>query len=147
MQDELNRFFRILRIKWKFYDQPDKRTELEKAFYQKSSWEPPKACKEIEDMINKIQELFDRWAPPRHIKDNLTKEERKFLKDLKEDDEIIYKWEDKGPSFTKMNTNQYIEAGEKELQNPRFYKSVDEDPCDAVKEKCNKLVNAMFTRK
>ena len=66
---------------------------------------------------------------------------------MKEDDEIIYKWEDKGPSFTKMNTNQYIEAGEKELQNPRFYKSVDEDPCDAVKEKCNKLVNAMFTRK
>ena len=62
---------------------------------------------------------------------------------MKEDDDIIYKWEDKGPSFTKMKMNQYVEAGEIELKN----KSVDEDPCNTVKEKCNRLVNSMFNRK
>ena len=147
MQNELNRFYRILRIKWTFYDQPDKRTELEKAFYEKSSWEPPKACKEIENLIAKVQESFDKWTPPRFIKDNLSKGERKFLQNLKEKDDITYKWEDKGPSFTKMNVKQYIEAGENELENTKFYKSIDEDPSDVVKEKCNLLVNEMFTRK
>ena len=51
MQAELNRFFRMLRIKWLFDDKPDSRTELEKEFYENSSWEPPKAGKEIEEFI------------------------------------------------------------------------------------------------
>ena len=68
MQSELNRFYRILRIKWVFLDKPDKRTELEKAFYEKSTWEPPKACKEIENLIEKLQNMFDKWTPPQFIK-------------------------------------------------------------------------------
>ena len=80
-------------------------------------------------------------------KDNLSKDERQLLHNLKEKDGIIYKWEDKGPSFTKMNDSQYIEAGEKELANPRFYKTVDINPNDNVKQKCNLLINDMFTRK
>ena len=124
----------MVRIKWFFYDQEDKRTDMEKTFYPKSSWEPPKACKEIENLISTIQDRFDRWRPPRHIKDNLTKEERKFLQKIENEDDILYKWEDKGPSFTKMNTDQYIEAGEKELENDKFYKSIEENPSDNVKE-------------
>ena len=119
MQQELHRFYRILRIKWYFLDQHDKRSELEKRFYQKSSWEPPKACAEIENMISRLQEKFDRWKPPRWIKDNLRKEERQFMKSMKENKDIIYMWEDKGPSFTKMTRNQYITAGEKELGNDK----------------------------
>jgi hypothetical protein len=116
-------------------------------FYEKSSWEPPKACKEVETMIDKIQEKFDKWTPPRFTKDNLTRSERKYLQNLKEKEDITYRWEDKGPSFTKMNVSQYIEAGEKELENPRFYKGVNENPSEVVKEQCNSLINEMFTRK
>jgi hypothetical protein len=35
MQRELHRFYRILRIKWFFDDQPNKQSELEKVFYPK----------------------------------------------------------------------------------------------------------------
>ena len=80
---------------------------MEKVFYQKSSWEPPKACKEIETLIEKIQEKFDKWTPPKHIRDNITNEERKFLQKIKNEDDIIYKWEDKGPSFTKHLLNMF----------------------------------------
>ena len=66
---------------------------------------------------------------------------------MNEKEDIVYKWEDKGPSFTKMNVTQYFEAGDKELDNLKFYKSIDENPSDDVKEKCNLLVNDMFTRK
>ena len=70
-QNELNSFFRTLRLEWLFQDQPDKRSDLEKNFYHKSNWEPPAACSEIENMINRIQEAFDKWSPPRHVRDNL----------------------------------------------------------------------------
>ena len=33
MQRELNRFYRILRVKWEFNEKPDTRTELERKFY------------------------------------------------------------------------------------------------------------------
>ena len=100
------------------------RTELETKFYSKSSWSPPKAGVEVEQFIKHVQTKFDRWKPAQWIADNLSKREREFLKKIKSDDEIIYMWEDKGPSFTKMRINQYISAGEKELQNPRFYEEV-----------------------
>ena len=103
MQRELLKFYRNLRLSWVFKDETDKRTDLEKKFYLKSAWEPPKACKEIESMISFIQRKFDKWTPPRWTKDNLSKEERLFLKSLSENEDIKYMWEDKGPSFTQRN--------------------------------------------
>ena len=76
-------FFRILRIKWHFSDQDDERSSLEKKFYLKSEWMPPKACGELERFISQVQQNFDKWRPPKWIKDNLTAEERIFLKDMK----------------------------------------------------------------
>ena len=99
---------------------------MEKVFYEKSSWKPLRAWKEIEDLIKNLQDKFDEWTRPKYIKDNLSREERKFIKNLKENDDIIYKWEDKGPSFVKMTKEQYVDSGEKELQKPNFYKQVQE---------------------
>ena len=147
MQSELNRFFRMIRINWHFDGQDDSRTNLEKEFYQKSSWEPPKACKEIENFIEKFQENFDKWTPPKYIKDNISREERKILKNIQNENDIVYKWEDKGPSFTKMSAAQYIEAGEEELKNETVYKICDEDLSDEVKQKCDAIVNGMLMRK
>ena len=90
MQNELNGFFRTLRIKWIFYEKPDMRSELETKFYTKSTWNPPKAGVEIEQFIKHIQTRFDRWKPPQWIKDNLSKEERNFLKNIKSNSEIVY---------------------------------------------------------
>ena len=63
---------------------------------------------------------------------------------MKTNDDMIYKWEDKGPSFTKMTKMQYIRAGEKELENPNFYINVDDDQSDSVKKKSDELVQKMF---
>ena len=147
MQSELNRFYRMLRISWQFDGQEDTRSNLEKEFYHKSTWEPPKACKEIENFIDKIQDNFDKWTPPKYIKDNLTKKERSILKNIQTENDIVYKWEDKGPSFTKMQKDQYLIAGEKELDNELVYKKFDVDLSNEVKEKCDAMVNGMLIRK
>ena len=39
------------------------------------------------------------------MEDNLSKNERKVLKEIKQKKDIIYMWEDKGLSFTKMTRN------------------------------------------
>ena len=72
-----------------------------------------------------MQEKFDKWKPPRYIRDNLSKAERKALVKIQNENNITYKWEDKGPSFTKMKTAQYLQAGEDELENEKFYKRTD----------------------
>ena len=81
---------------------------------------------------------------PRRIKDNLSKTERNLLKSIEKDDNIVYMWEDKGASFTKMKKSQYISAGEKELQKPQFYQEVDVDPSTETKTKQDNLVRRMF---
>ena len=119
---------------------------MEKIFYQKSSWEPPKACVEIENFIKSLQSKFDNWKPNRWIKDNLSREERKFFKELKDKDDIVYLWEDKGSSFTKMTKQQYDTAGENELNNNDFYQEVFADPSDETKRQNDILVQSMVRK-
>ena len=93
-----------------------------------------------------MQEKFDKWKPPRFIKDNLSKDERNFIKQLKQNNDVIYKWEDKGPSFVKMKSEQYTKAGEKELEKPNFYKGVENDLSEEIKQKSDAIVQDMFVR-
>ena len=79
---------------------------MEKEFYHRSDWNPPKACKEVGNLISRLQENFDKWKPPKFVKDNLSQDERTFLKDTQTNDNIIYMLEDKGPSFVKMAKRQ-----------------------------------------
>ena len=57
---------------------------------------------------------------------------------------MVYMVEDKGPSFTKMTTKQYIDSGEKELENEKFYEVVDDDKSEYLKGKSDKLIEDMW---
>ena len=94
-------------------------------------------------MISRIQENFDKWNPPRFPKDNLTKSERTFMKEAIRNENIIYMWEDKGPSFVKMTKEQYIQAGENELKNENFYVEIMDDVSKEIKVKNDILVDAI----
>ena len=56
-------------------------------------------------------------------------------------------WEDKGPSFTKLTVDQYLEAGEKELNNTEFYEVRDDDPTGDIRKQCIDLIVNMQRRK
>ena len=55
-----------------------------------------------------------------------------------------YMVEDKGPSFTKMSINQYIESGKKELKNDKFDKVIDDDKSEHLKGMSDKLIEDMW---
>ena len=110
----------------------------------KSDWNPPKAGKEIEKFISRLQEKFDKWKPKRFVSDNLSKSEREFLKTVRSNQNIVYMWEDKGPSFVKMTKEQYLQAGEVELGNRRFYQEIHNDASKEIKEKNDVIVDSMI---
>ena len=83
MQKELNRFFRLIRIKWAFREKTDSRSEIEKKFYEKSNWDPPSASKELENFISNIQTKFDKWTPPKVHKRQYYKGGEKFYDTFK----------------------------------------------------------------
>ena len=41
---------------------------------------------------------------------------------------------DKGSSFTKMTKDQYLKSGEKDLQNEKFYRGIENDQSTDLKE-------------
>ena len=59
--------------------------------------------------------------------------------------DIVYMWEDKGASFTKMSKEQYISLGEKELDS-EVYTVMAEDPSVEMKSVNDKLVSNMLKK-
>ena len=55
-------------------------------------------------------------------------------------------WEDKGPSFTKMTTQQYISSGENELENGDFYAEAQNDPSKDIKRANDRIVQEMVNK-
>ena len=53
-------------------------------------------------------------------------------------------WEDKGPSFVKMNRDQYLKAGELELGKEKFYEEVQDVSSVEIKADNDKLVDEMM---
>ena len=68
------------------------------------------------------------------------------MKSVGENDQIVYMWEDKGPSFVKMTKQQYQEAGNKELGNEKFYQEVNEDPSKQFKIESDIIVDSMLIK-
>lgn len=63
-----------------------------------------------------------------YVRDNLTKEERTALTNLRKDFSIIIKPENKGPAFgVILNTTDYVSEAEEELSNLSIYKPIKED--------------------
>ena len=50
------------------------------------------------------------------------------------------------PSFTNLKVDQYLQAGEKELNNPDFYDNIVGDPTLEIRNKCIELISNMQKR-
>ena len=62
-----------------------------------------------------IQNRFDQWKQPLRIKDNLSVAHREALKNLRTDDRLDIKLDDKSGSFVVANREDYISAATNDL--------------------------------
>ena len=116
-QKDLNEGFRRMKLKAKFFPDMDTRTEEEKRFYVKSSWEPPNPNHAVKTFEMLIQNNFDIWKQPTRIARNLSYSQLQALKELKANDDIDIKLDDKGGGFVVADKKDYISSVKNDLNN------------------------------
>ena len=82
-----------------------------------------------------IQNKFDHWKQPSRVKDNLSFDERKALKNLVDDERIDIKLDDKSGSFVIADKKDYISAAENDLSKQHNIQEINVTNVENIIEK------------
>ena len=133
------------RLRWKryhFIKNKNKNISNENEFiklpwYRKSDLSAPKGDKSLELFIEKCTLDFINEKNRKKIKNNLTVDQRKALKDLKNlptTYKAACRFADKSSKTVITSLEEDDDIITKELNNPNYYNILDEDPTDAIKK-------------
>ena len=78
-----------------------------------------------------------------NIKENLTKEDRNAIKELKDKSAIVIKSADKGSAIVIMDRKDYVFEAERQLKINRHYREIDEPQFPRNCEIFNRILNEM----
>jgi hypothetical protein len=143
---DFKEFHRKLELKKFFADNPtDEIPQIQRKFTPKSNWRPPVPNKTLETFYRAVKNdlIQENMKYKKLAEDNLTKQDRDFLKQLKENPLITIKKADKGSAVVIMNTTDYLREGYKQLNDQTFYQKLDHDPTKAIATKINKVILEM----
>jgi len=164
LKQDLDHFHRSLRRSLFFNKRVDSNTSLDQStmsihpditirdedgpfghrkFKNPSTWSP-KGPIQLESMIvintNQLSTIIPR-APKSQ---NLTKEEKKALADLMQNNDIVIKPADKGSAVVIQNKEDYIKEGLRQLEDTNFYIEVPEDLTDKHNKEIDKLIQHLL---
>lgn len=83
---------------------------------------------------------------PTQFRDNLTRLQRRALRELASDTSIVIKSADKGSGIVVEDREGYVRDGLAHLSDTRIYERVDSDPTGALAQAINVYVNTMHNR-
>ena len=117
-------FFRYMRLKWHFRNEPTPEFRDRPTFSPKSSWNPPTSHLNLEVFLSQIEhELFqipDKYLPY----SNLSKDEWQPIRSLAENTSIVIKKAGKGLCVVVWDRLDYLSEAEKQLGDKSIYKDV-----------------------
>ena len=93
-----------------------------KSFKLKSSFNPVGPF-QLESVFCSIEQDLHRQKYRESRKKNLTKEEYKAIRSLKDNKDIVIKAADKGSAIVTLDKQSYINEGQKQLNSTQFYES------------------------
>ena len=79
-----------------------------------------------------------------HITDNLTKDKRQALRNLKKRQHIIIKPADKGSGTVVMDKSWYIDECNRQLNDAKFYRQLDGDITDTIQQRVTVYIERLF---
>ena len=123
---ELEAHGRMLRLKWHFRNDEEK-FERNK-FTPKSTFNPRNKDAAIEIYLSSLEEKLMNIEISQNKYNNLTREERSALYNLKNDKKIVIKSADKGSTVVVWDKDDYIKEAEKQLGDKEIYEEVFNDP-------------------
>ena len=118
--------------------------EIQKKFKPKSGWKPSPPNRTLEIFQRSVKQEILKCRPKYNKHDNLTKEERRGLRTLRENPHITIKKADKGSVVVVMNTTDYLREGYRQLQDENFYQKV---PNDMTNQISDKIADTLITMK
>ena len=137
LKQDLEKFGRKLRLKWHYHN--DNRIFDPNTFKPTSKFNPPKSDAAIELYLDLLEEKLLNLGPIKHKYNNLTREERKALYDLRNDTSIIIKEADKGSVVVIWDKEDHLKEAEEQLSWKEMYEEVTDDSHDAVASRRVKL--------
>ena len=123
---ELEAYGRMLRLKWHFRNY-EKKFDRNK-FKPKSTFNPRNKDAAIEIYLSSLEEKLMNIEIPQSKYNNLTREERSALYNLKNDKNIVIKSADKGSAVVVWDRDDYIKEAEEQLGDKDIYEKVCNDP-------------------
>ena len=132
-----------MRLRYIFHD-----TESEQhPFHIKSNWEPPvQQSVALETFLEKVRvQLAEiELIKPRN---NLLFKERKALRELRSNSEIIIKKTDKGTATVIMNKTDKIQEGQVQLDDRKNYMPLETPMVQETKQRVEEIINDLHQRK
>ena len=145
LESDIKEFCRRLRLKENFYNSEDSDSDHSGPLLRnKSNWNPqPKRVPILDNCIEILQKTAEEIEPIplKPSKDNLTREERSALMELKKNDKIIIKEADKGGAICIMNKDFYASKITEMLNDPQTYKETSNPTAQQTLLKIKKLAN------
>ncbi|GFO26033.1 hypothetical protein PoB_005253800 [Plakobranchus ocellatus] len=131
LSEDIHRFCRRLRLAEFFYEENIKPHEPLPSFLQKPSSFTPSAGRDPAlDAFIKLKAVTKdlMTCQPRKCFLNIRTEEKRALKELKNNADIIIKPADKGGAVVVLNTTDYIAECTRQLSNATYYRKLNSDP-------------------
>ena len=152
---EVHRFIRRILLKVFFYDDSDDNDQVDNSyksaipkgllkFKPASTWTPKTTDPTIRAFVHNVQSSLSALKPCSGQVENLTKNEKKSMVDLKDNRNIIIKKADKGSSIVVMNRTDYIKEAERQLSDTKFYKEVDNDLTEQHNNEIESLLGHLY---
>ena len=101
---------------------------------------------QLESMFHSIKQDLQRQKYKEPKKKNLTKEEYKAIKSLKNNTDIIIKPADKGSAIVILDKQSYINEGQRQLNDSMFYGKTNSNYTGEVINRINLHVHNMLQR-
>ena len=136
---DLKEWERRMRLAEYFADKDDRSQDfIENQYRKKSDWTPPEGRDKwldlyLESVSKEIIQNINQ-----HPQTNMTDKELRAIQELVMDNLIIIRPADKGSGIAIIDTDEYINKIEKELQNTTTYKQMDRDITKDVAKKVEK---------
>lgn len=147
LKTDIKEYTRKLRLKEYFNEDDDDSTqnlneEQEQDLVRnKSDFNPKRGRNQTLDTVCNTLDNFQLSNVPRQTKSNLSKKEEQALKDLCDDDSIVIKEADKGGGVVVMNKAYYEVKILDMLNDPEYYKHVEENQEKKTLSKIKQFVN------
>ena len=121
--------------------QPD--NTINQKFNPKSNWTPKTTNTTLDTFQRSFKQDLLKSKPKRNRHNNLTRDERLGLSDLKLNPEVVTKKADKGSAVVSMTTTDYIREGYRQLSDKNFYQILKEDPTANFSTKIAQVLSEM----